>query len=170
MSMLKEFGKFAMRGNLLDMAIGFTVGAAFTTVAKSVVNDLVMPVVGLFSGGADFSDLFIVLKPGEKAAPPYETLKAAQESGAVTFNYGLFVNSVIAFLLVALVMFLIIRAVNRAEERLEGAFGAEAAKPEEPANKKCRFCRTQIPYRAVRCPNCTSELEGPKPAEGQAAS
>lgn len=158
MSMVNEFKKFAMRGNLVDMAIGFTVGAAFTTVAKSVVNDLIMPVVGLLTGGADFSNLFIVMKAGENA-PPYETLKSAQESGAVTFNYGVFINSVLAFLLVALVMFLIIRLVNRAEEKMESQFGSDAAKPEEPSHKKCQFCRTQIPYKAVRCPNCTSELK-----------
>lgn len=159
MSMVNEFKKFAMRGNLVDMAIGFTVGAAFTTVAKSVVNDLIMPVVGLLTGGADFSDLFIVLKAGEKAPPPYETLNAAQDAGAVTLNYGVFINNVLAFLLVAFVMFLVIRLVNRAEERMERRFGQEAAKPEEPSHKKCEFCRTQIPFRAVRCPNCTSQIE-----------
>ena len=167
MSMLSEFKKFALRGSLVDMAIGFTVGAAFTSVAKSIVNDLVMPVVGLFTGGADFSDLFIVMKAGDKSPPPYETLKAAQDSGAVTLNYGVFANSVIAFLLVALVMFLIIRTVNRVEERLESEFGDDAAKPEEPSHKKCRFCRTQIPYRARRCPNCTSQLEGDETTPAQ---
>ena len=104
MLVLQEFKKFAMRGSLVDMAIGFTVGAAFTTVAKSIVDDLVMPVVGLITGGADFSDLFLVLKVGEKS-PPYATLAEAQQSGAVTLNYGTFVNSVLAFLLVAIVMF-----------------------------------------------------------------
>lgn len=157
--MLKEFKKFAMRGNLVDMAIGFTVGAAFTTVAKSIVNDLIMPVVGYVTGGSDFADMFVVLKPGENAAPPYETLAGAQEAGAVTLNYGVFVNNVIAFLLVALVMFMLVRAFNRVEEELEEEFGEDAAKPEEPTHRKCRFCRMQIPYKAVRCPNCTSELE-----------
>lgn len=159
MGMLADFKKFALRGNLVDMAIGFTVGAAFTTVAKSAVDDLVMPVVGLFTGGADFSDLFVVLREGAKAGAPYATLRAAQEAGAVTLNYGLFVNATIAFLLVALVMFGVIRMMNRLEEGLEERFGDDAAKPDEPSQKKCPFCRTQIPYRAIRCPQCTSELE-----------
>ncbi len=157
--MLQEFKKFAMRGNLVDMAIGFTVGAAFTTVAKSVVNDLIMPIVGLLTGGADFADLFWLMKEGEKASPPYETLHAAQQAGAVTLNYGVFFNSVIAFLLVALVMFGIVRSMNRVEAKLEAEFGEDAAKPEEPDHKKCRFCRTQIPFKATRCPNCTSDLK-----------
>lgn len=162
--MWQEFKKFAMRGNLVDMAIGFTVGAAFTTVAKSVVNDLIMPVVGLAAGGADFADLFWVMKPGENAPAPYDTLSAAQEAGAVTLNYGVFFNNVIAFLLVALVMFIVVRGMNRMEEKLEEEFGDDAAKPEEPDHKKCPFCRTQIPFKAIRCPNCTSRLEEPNPA------
>jgi len=156
-SMLGEFKKFALRGNLVDMAIGFTVGAAFTTVAKSAVDDLVMPVVGLFTGGADFSDLFFVLREGEKAGAPYATLRAAQEAGAVTLDYGLFGNAVLAFLLVALVMFAVIRMMNRLEEGLEARLG-DAPPPDEPSQKLCRFCRSQIPYRAIRCPQCTSEL------------
>lgn len=158
MSIINEFKKFAVRGNLVDMAIGFTVGAAFTTVAKSVVNDLIMPVVGLFSGGADFSDLFWILKPGAESPPPYATLQDAEAAGAVTLNYGVFANNVLAFLLVALVMFAIIRLMNRVEETLESEFGEDAAKPDEPSHKKCSYCRTQIPFKAVRCPNCTSEL------------
>ena len=159
MSILNELKNFALRGNLVEMAIGFTVGAAFTSVAKSVVNDLIMPVVGLASGGADFSDLFIVMKPGVELTPPYTTLNAAQEAGAVTLNYGLFINNLIAFLLVAAVMFFVVRSFNRLEETLEQEFGDDAAVEEEPSQKKCRFCRTQIPFRAIRCPNCTSELE-----------
>lgn len=162
--MLNEFKKFALRGNLVDMAIGFTVGAAFTTVAKSIVNDLIMPLVGYVSGGADFADLFVVLKEGENAAAPYQTLAGAQEAGAVTLNYGVFVNNVIAFLLVALVMFMLVRSFNRIEDKLEEEFGDDAAKPEEPSHKKCPFCRTQIPYKAVRCPNCTSELSDERTA------
>ena len=105
MSVLAEFQKFALRGNLVEMAIGFTVGAAFTTVAKSIVVDLIMPVVGLLTGGADFRDLFVVLSPGETAAGPYETLEAAQSAGAVTWNYGVFINNLFAFMLVAIIMF-----------------------------------------------------------------
>ena len=157
MSFVSEFRKFALRGNLVDMAIGFTVGAAFTTVAKSIVGDLIMPVVGLVTGGSDFADLFWILKPGTQA-PPYDTLQAAQDAGAVTVNYGVFVNNIIAFMLVALVMFLIVRLMNRAEEKLEAQFGDDAATAEDPSHKKCSYCRTQIPYKAIRCPNCTSEL------------
>ncbi|MEQ8690500.1 MAG: large conductance mechanosensitive channel protein MscL [Pseudomonadales bacterium] len=158
MSLLTEFKKFALRGNLVDMAVGFTVGAAFTTVAKSVVVDLIMPVIGLLAGGADFADLFILLAPGELGAPPYETLAAAQTAGAVTWNYGVFINNLLAFLLVALVMFIIIRMMNRIEDELEEGLGKDAADPEGPSHKKCPQCRTQIPYKARRCPNCTSEL------------
>lgn len=157
--MLNEFKKFALRGNLIDMAIGFTVGAAFTSVAKSLVNDLIMPLVGLASGGADFSDQFVLLKAGELAAPPYETLAAAQEAGAITLSYGVFLNNVIAFVLVALVMFLVVRSLNRLEDRLEEEFGEDAAQPEEPGFKKCRYCRTQVAFRASRCPHCTSQLD-----------
>lgn len=157
-AILREFQKFAMRGSLVDMAIGFTVGAAFTTVAKSAVNDLIMPLVGLATGGADFADLFFVMKAGESVSPPYETLDVAQQAGAVTLNYGVFINSIIAFLLVALVMFVIVRSFNRVEEQLEEEFGDDAARPDEPDHKKCPYCRTQIPYKAVKCPNCTSEL------------
>lgn len=159
MSILNEFKKFALRGNLVEMAIGFTVGAAFTSVAKSVVNDLIMPVVGLISGGADFSDLFIVMKSGVEIKPPYATLSMAQDAGAVTLNYGLFVNNLLAFLLVAAVMFFVVRSFNRLEETLEQEFGDDAATEAEPAHKKCRYCRTQIPFRASRCPNCTSVLD-----------
>lgn len=157
LSVLQEFKKFALRGNLVDMAVGFTVGAAFSTVAKSVVSDILMPPLGLLLGSADFSDLFIVLKEGSKAAAPYATLAGAQASGAVTLNYGLFLNNVVAFILVAIAMFFIIRLMNRAEEALEERFGD---KPEagEPTEKKCEFCRSTIPFKASRCPFCTSEL------------
>ncbi|MDY7092685.1 MAG: large conductance mechanosensitive channel protein MscL [Acidobacteriota bacterium] len=158
MSFMAEFKKFALRGNIADMAIGFTVGAAFTTIAKSVVNDIIMPPVGLLMGRADFSDLFWLLKAGSEELPPYATLADAQEAGAVTVNYGIFVNNVIAFLLVALVMFLIIRSINRLDEEMEEMFGQDKAPPEEPSHKKCPYCRMQIPFRATRCPQCTSQL------------
>lgn len=165
MSLLNEFKKFAMRGNIVDMAIGFTVGAAFSTIAKSLVNDVLMPPIGLLMGRADFADLFVLLEEGTESAPPYATLADAQSAGAVTLNYGAFINSVIAFLIVALAMFLVIRSFNKVEDELEEHFGEEKPAPEEPAHKKCRFCRTTIAYRAVRCPNCTSHLtEGETPA------
>ena len=165
MKLIEEFKKFALRGNIVDMAIGFTVGAAFSTIAKSVVNDIIMPPVGLLLGRADFSDLFLMLKAGTEEAPPYATLADAQGAGAVTINYGIFLNNVLAFLVVAGVMFFLIRLVNRIDEQLEEEFGSDKAKPEEPSHRKCPYCRTAIPFKASRCPQCTSELAPP----GQAA-
>lgn len=159
MGLISELKKFAMRGNIVDLAIGFTVGAAFTTIAKSIVSDIIMPPVGLALGRADFSDLFLLLKAGAETPPPYATLADAQAAGAVTVNYGIFVNNVLAFLVVVVVMFFIVRAVNKVDERLEEEFGDDKAKPEEPSHKKCPYCRMQIPYKACRCPECTSHLD-----------
>ncbi|MCO8122225.1 large conductance mechanosensitive channel protein MscL [Stieleria sp. TO1_6] len=161
MSLLTDLKKFALRGNMVDLAIGFTVGAAFTTVVKSLVNDIIMPPIGWLTGNADFSDLFWILNLPDGTTVPeggFPTLKAAQEAGAITINYGQFFNSCLSLLIVALAMFFIIRVVNRVDEQLDEAFGSKP--PEgEPADKKCDFCRTTIAYRATRCPNCTSELE-----------
>lgn len=159
MALLNEFKKFAMRGNLIDMAVGFTVGAAFSTIAKSIVNDIIMPPIGLLLGRADFSDLFILLKEGTDKAPPYATLADAQAAGAVTINYGVFINNLLAFLLVTIAMFMVIRAINRLDEELEEHFGPDKQKPEEPINKKCPYCRSTIAFKATRCPQCTSQLE-----------
>ena len=158
MGLMADFKKFALRGNLIDLAIGFTVGAAFSTIAKSLVNDIIMPPVGLLLGSSDFSDLFVILKEGSKAGPPYATLAEAQSAGAVTINYGIFINSVIAFLIVALAMFAIIHAINRMEESMESKFG-DPPQPGDPANKKCPYCRSTIPFKAIRCPSCTSHIE-----------
>lgn len=163
MSFLDDFKKFALRGSMIDLAIGFTVGAAFTTVVKSLVTDIIMPPIGLLTGNADFSDLFWVMHvPGEAVKPPggFQTLQDAQAVGAVTMNYGIFLNSCLALAIVALAMFVIIRMVNRLDEQLDGAFG-EPRPESEPADKKCDFCRSTIPFRATRCPNCTSELTIP---------
>ncbi|MBA3318768.1 MAG: large-conductance mechanosensitive channel protein MscL [Gemmatimonadales bacterium] len=147
--MFKEFKAFAMRGNVLDLAIGIIIGGAFGTIVKSLVDDVIMPPIGLALGNVDFSNLFVMLKEGTKAAAPYATLAEAQAAGAVTINYGLFVNSVITFLIIAFAVFLLVRAINR-------------LKPEEaaaaPATKDCPFCRMPIPVGATRCPECTSEL------------
>ena len=147
--MLKEFKEFAMRGNVLDLAVGIIIGGAFGTIVKSLVDDVIMPPIGLALGNVDFSDLFLMLKAGEKAAPPYATLAEAQGAGAVTINYGLFVNSIITFLIIAFAVFLIVRAANR-------------LRPPEPAaavsTKECPYCRMAIPLAATRCPQCTSEL------------
>ncbi len=148
--MLKEFKAFAMRGNVVDMAVGIIIGGAFGTIVKSLVADVIMPPIGLLLGGVDFSDLFITLKDGGTAGP-YATLAAAQEAGAVTISYGLFINAVISFIIVAFAVFLLIRAINRLKAE-------EEAPPAEPTTKECGHCFTEIPIKATRCPNCTSEL------------
>lgn len=157
MKLLEDFKKFITRGSLLDMAIGFTVGAAFTTVAKSLVNDIIMPPVGWILGSADFSDLYILIKAGSSQLPPYETLAKAQSAGAVTINYGLFLNNLLALTFVAIAMFIIIRFVNKAEDALEEKFG-DVPEPGEPTEKKCEYCRSTISINASKCPFCTSNL------------
>jgi large conductance mechanosensitive channel len=147
--MLKEFKAFIMRGNVLDLAVGIIIGAAFGSIVKSLVDDVIMPPVGLALGNVDFSNLFVLLKEGAKAAPPYASLADAQAAGAVTLNYGLFINNVVTFLIVALAVFLVVRAANRLRP-------PEAA--EAPNTKDCPFCRMPIPVGAVRCPECTSDL------------
>ncbi len=148
--MLKEFKKFAMRGNVVDMAVGIIIGSAFSTIVRSLVDDILMPPIGLLFGDVDLTNYFAVIKSGTPAGP-YETIAAAQEAGAVTINYGIFVNAIITFLIVAFAMFLIIRGINRLEKK-------EEAPPEEPTTKECPHCATTIPIKASRCPNCTSEL------------
>jgi large conductance mechanosensitive channel len=149
--MLQEFKKFAMRGNVVDMAVGIIIGGAFGTIVKSLVNDVIMPPIGLLLGGVDFSDLFLTLKEGAVAGP-YATLAAAQDAGAVTISYGLFINSVISFLIVAFAVFLLIKSINKLQ-------AAEEPK-EEPSTKECPYCLSSIALKASRCPNCTSELGG----------
>jgi large conductance mechanosensitive channel len=149
--MLKEFKEFAMRGNVIDMAVGIIIGGAFGTIVKSLVNDVIMPPIGLLLGGVDFSDLFITLKEGAVAGP-YATLASAQEAGAVTISYGLFINAVISFVIVAFAVFLLIRSVNRLKREEEPA-------PAEPTEKECPFCLSSIPIKATRCGHCTSALE-----------
>lgn len=160
MAWLPDFVRFARRGNLIDLAVGFTVGAAFSTIAKSLVTDVLMPPIGLVLGRTDFADLFWVLAPGPREAPPYLTLAEAQEAGAVTLNYGVFVSSVVAFLIVALAMLAVLRLLQRAETRLEAVLDEPPSPPGEPAEKKCPHCRSTIAYRASRCPHCTSHLPG----------
>ena len=148
--MLEEFKKFAMRGNVVDMAVGIIIGGAFGTIVKSLVSDVIMPPVGLLLGGVDFSDLFITLKEGANAGP-YATLAAAQEAGAVTISYGLFINARISFLIVAFAVFLLIRGINKLQ--------AEEEEPAaEPTEKECPYCFSSIAIKATRCPNCTSDL------------
>ncbi len=150
--MLKEFKEFAMRGNVVDMAVGIIIGGAFGTIVKSLVSDVLMPPIGLLLGGVDFSDLFITLKDGATAGP-YLTLAMAQKAGAVTLSYGLFMNSVISFLIVAFAVFLLIKALNKLKRE-------EEAPEEAPTTKECAYCCSTIAIQATRCPNCTSELSG----------
>jgi large conductance mechanosensitive channel len=150
MGMIKEFREFAVKGNVVDMAVGIIIGGAFGTIVKSLVDDVIMPPVGLAIGGVDFSDLFVVLRDGAAAPGPYATVEAAKEAGAVAVSYGLFLNSVISFLIVALAVFFLVKAVNS----LKRAEPAAA-----PNTKECPSCATVIPLKAVRCPHCTSQLE-----------
>ncbi len=154
--MLDEFKKFAIRGNVIDMAVGIIIGAAFGTIVQSLVKDVLMPPLGLLTGNVDFANLFAVLKDGTPAAP-YTTLQAAQEAGAVTINYGLFFNTIVSFVIVAFAIFLLVRYINKLREPDEGP-----AAP--PTVKKCPHCVSDIPIQATRCPHCTSEIEAAEPA------
>jgi large conductance mechanosensitive channel len=147
--MIKEFRDFIMRGNVLDLAIGIIIGAAFNSIVNSLVNDVIMPPIGLLLGKVDFSNLYINLSDVE-----YASLAAAREAGAATINYGVFINNVINFLIIAAVVFLIVKQVNR----LTAPSKAPEA-PAAPTTKDCPYCLTQIAIKATRCPNCTSELE-----------
>ena len=149
--MFKEFKEFAMRGNVVDMAVGIVIGAAFGTIINSFVADIIMPPIGLILGNVDFSGMFIVLKEG-KGAGPYETIAAAKAAGAVTLNYGVFINTIISFLIIAFSVFIVIRNINRLKRK-------EEAPPAVPTTKECPYCIAVIPIKAVRCPQCTSELK-----------
>ncbi len=149
--MFKEFREFAMRGNVVDMAVGIVIGAAFGTIINSLVADIIMPPIGILLGNIDMSNLFAVLKEG-KVAGPYSTLAAAKAAGAVTLNYGFFVNTVISFLVIAFSVFLLIRSINRLRSQRE-------TPPAAPTTKECPFCLSAIPVKAVRCAHCTSELK-----------
>jgi len=145
---IKEFKDFVMRGNVIDMAIGIIIGIAFGTIVNSVVNDIIMPPVGLLLGKVDFSNLFAVLKKGNIPGP-YLSLSDAKAAGAITINYGIFINTIISFIIIALVLFVIIKAVNHMKKK-------EEVKAVE--TKECPFCYTIINIKAVKCPNCTSDL------------
>jgi large conductance mechanosensitive channel len=147
--MFKEFKEFAMRGNVVDMAVGIIIGAAFGAIVQSLVADILMPPIGWVLGNVDFSDLFLVLKEGAAAAP-YASLAEAQAAGAVTINYGLFFNRIISFLIVAFAVFMLVRGMNRLQR---------SAPPAVPDTKACPHCFTTIPIQARRCPHCTSELD-----------
>jgi large conductance mechanosensitive channel len=147
--MFKEFKQFAMRGNVVDMAVGIVIGAAFGTIVKPFVDDVLMPPIGLLLGSVDFANLFITLKEGGKAAGPYASLAAAKAAGAVTLNLGVFINTVISFVIVAFAVFLVIKGMNKMQR--------EKPAP-SPDTKECPFCLSTIPLQASRCPQCTSQL------------
>ncbi|MDY5949393.1 MAG: large conductance mechanosensitive channel protein MscL [Oscillospiraceae bacterium] len=144
-----EFKKFIMRGNVIDLAVGVIIGGAFQAIVKSLVDDIIMPVVGLATKGIDFTNWFIALD-GNK----YETLELAKEAGAATLNFGSFISAILNFLIMALIIFIFVKAINTVAEK--------ARKPEapaEPTTKKCPYCKSEISIEATRCPNCTSQLE-----------
>jgi len=146
--MFKEFKEFAMRGSVLDMAVGIIIGVAFGAIVSSLVADVLMPPFGLLLGKVDFTNLYVLLSGGG----PYPSLAAAQAAGAVTLNYGQFINKIISFLIVAFALFLVIRSMNRMSKKSEAPAAA-------PTTKDCPFCATAVPIKAVRCPHCTSEIK-----------
>ena len=148
--MFKEFKEFILKGNVMDMAVGIIVGAAFGTIVISLVADVIMPPIGLLLGKVDFSNLFVVLKEGA-AAGPYASLAAAKQAGAVTLNLGIFINTIISFLIIAFAIFLVIRQINKLRRKAEAAAA--------PATKECPYCFSAVPVKAVRCPFCTSTLK-----------
>jgi large conductance mechanosensitive channel len=148
--MLKEFKEFAVRGNVVDLAVGVIIGAAFGAMVKSLVDDIIMPPIGLLLGGVDFSNLFLTLREG-KVAGPYATLAEAKGAGAVTINYGVLANTVVSLLIVAFVIFLLVRGINKLRREKD-------APPPAPTTRDCPFCATAIPIKATRCPHCTSEV------------
>ncbi len=145
--MIKEFREFIARGNVMDMAIGIIIGAAFGKIVASLVNDLVMPAIGLIAGKIDFSNLFIDL-----SGKHFKTLAAAKAAGAATINYGVFISTVLDFVIIAFVVFLMVKGINRMKRKQEEA-------PAEPTTKDCPFCVSAIPIKAIRCPNCTADLK-----------
>jgi large conductance mechanosensitive channel len=142
--MLKEFKEFAMKGNVLDLAVGFIIGAAFGKIVTSLVSDIVMPPIGLILGKVDFSSLFLNL-----SGKSYSSLAEAKAAGAATLNYGIFLNNIVDFLVVAFAVFLLVRMVNRWNKPAPAA---------APSTKECPYCASAIPLKATRCPNCTSEI------------
>ena len=149
--MFKEFKEFAMKGNMVDMAVGIIIGAAFGTIISSLVADIIMPPIGLLLGNVDFANLFILLKEGTLPGP-YSSPVIAKTAGAVTLNYGVFINTIVSFLIVAFAIFILVKNVNKMKKQQE-------APPAEPTTKECPFCFSVIPSKAVRCGYCTSELK-----------
>lgn len=149
--MFKEFKEFAMKGNMIDMAVGIIIGAAFGTIITSLVADIVMPPIGLLLGNVDFSNLFVLLKEG-KAPGPYASVAAAKAAGAVTLNIGVFINTIISFLIIAFSIFVVIRSINKLKTK-------EETPPAVPTTKECPYCISVIPIKATRCAHCTADLK-----------
>jgi large conductance mechanosensitive channel len=150
---VKDFKAWIMKGNMIDMAVGIIIGIAFGLMVNSIVNDIIMPPIGMALGNVDFQNLFAVLKEGAVGGP-YASLQAAKDAGAVTINYGVFVNTVINFLIIALILFFfIVRPIARANARKAAEAPAQA-----PNTKECPYCFSSVPVKATRCPHCTSEL------------
>jgi large conductance mechanosensitive channel len=147
----KEFKEFAVKGNVVDMAVGIIIGAAFGTIVKSLVDDLIMPPIGLLMGKVDFANLFILLRDG-KTPGPYMSLVDAKAAAAVTLNYGIFINTIVSFLIVAFAVFLAVRYINRLRREQE-------LPPAPPATKDCPFCLSAIALKAVKCPHCTADIK-----------
>ncbi len=146
--MLKEFKEFALKGNVMDMAVGIIIGAAFGKIVSSLVNDILMPPIGLLTGRVDFTNLFIALD-----GKSYPSLAAAKAAGAATVNYGTFINITLEFLIVAFAVFMLVRQINRLRRP------AAPAEPAAPTTKECPFCTMEIPVKAIRCPHCTGQLK-----------
>jgi large conductance mechanosensitive channel len=153
MSLFKEFKSFAMRGNVVDMAVGIIIGVAFGTIVNSLVKDVIMPPIGLALGKVDFSNLFVVLKQGA-VPPPYASVADAAKAGAVSINYGLFVNTIINFVIVAFAVFMLISMVNKAKSRVQPPAAAAV-----PTTKACPYCLSTIPIKATKCAFCTADLK-----------
>jgi large conductance mechanosensitive channel len=153
MGIWREFKEFIARGNVVDMAVGIIIGAAFGAISKSLVDDVLMPPIGMLLGGIDFANFFAVLQPGA-APPPYATVVEAKAAGAVILSYGLFLQTIFNFLIVATAVFLLVKSVNRLRAKRE----VETVAAPEPSIRECPFCTLGIPIRARRCPQCTSEL------------
>ena len=149
--MFKEFKEFAVKGNVMDMAVGIIIGAAFGAIVTSFVNDVIMPPIGLLLGNVDFANLYMVLKEG-KAPAPYASLADAKAAGAVTMNIGVFINTIISFLIVAFAVFMVVKNINRMKRE-------EQAPPAAPTTKDCPFCLSAVPIKAIKCGHCTSDLK-----------
>jgi len=149
--MLEEFKKFAVKGNMVDMAVGIIIGAAFGGIIGSLVADVLMPPIGMLLGNVDFANLFLVLREGTTAGP-YASVAAAKAAGAVTLNYGVFTNTIVNFLIIAIAIFFVVRGINNLKKK-------EEAPPAVPTTKECPLCLSTVPIKATRCGHCTSDLK-----------